>query len=158
MPTSAKVIIFILAAAALLYGGFRYNKKIEQKTGEDSLAQQQQVEQEKQKIMEKLIIEDERPGSGAVAEKGNTVTVNYRGTFADGKQFDSSYDRGTPFSFVLGTGLVIEGWDQGVAGMKVGGKRNLTIPPELAYGPQGNSVIPPNSTLHFSIELLDVKK
>lgn len=106
-----------------------------------------------------LKIVDEVVGTGAEAIAGKLVTVNYTGTLSDGKKFDSSYDHGQPFSFVLGAGQVIQGWDEGVAGMKVGGKRELTIPPELGYGNQnvGNGLIPPNSTLIFEVELLDVK-
>ncbi len=103
-------------------------------------------------------IEDVREGDGAVAKKGNTVSVNYLGTLAsNGSKFDSSYDRNEPFSFKLGSGQVIEGWEKGIEGMKVGGKRILTIPPEKAYGPDGAPpVIPPNATLKFEVELLGV--
>ncbi|OGG38247.1 peptidylprolyl isomerase [Candidatus Jorgensenbacteria bacterium RIFCSPHIGHO2_02_FULL_45_20] len=106
-----------------------------------------------------LIIEDEIVGTGTEAIPGRTAVVNYIGKLTDGKKFDSSYDRGEPFSFTLGAGQVIRGWDEGVLGMKVGGKRKLTIPPELGYGAQdiGNGLIPPNSTLIFDVELLDVK-
>ena len=105
-----------------------------------------------------LKIEDEVLGTGAEALAGKKVTVNYVGTLTDGTKFDSSYDRGTPFSFTLGAGEVIKGWDQGVAGMKIGGKRKLTIPPELGYGPTGaGGVIPPNATLVFEVELLKVE-
>ncbi|MBI5650725.1 MAG: FKBP-type peptidyl-prolyl cis-trans isomerase [Chloroflexi bacterium] len=105
-----------------------------------------------------LVIQDLQIGTGAEAKVGNRVTVHYRGTLTDGKQFDASYDRKEPFTFVLGAGQVIKGWDQGVAGMKVGGKRKLTIPPELGYGARGaGGVIPPNATLVFEVELLDVK-
>ena len=98
-------------------------------------------------------------GTGTEAVAGNTVTVEYIGTLADGKKFDSSKDHGQPFSFTLGAGQVIKGWDQGVAGMKVGGKRTLVIPPELAYGAEGtpDGSIPKNATLNFLIELLKVE-
>jgi FKBP-type peptidyl-prolyl cis-trans isomerase len=97
-------------------------------------------------------------GQGAEATAGKTVSVHYTGTLTNGKKFDSSLDRGQPFKFPLGAGRVIKGWDQGVAGMKVGGKRKLTIPPELAYGNQdvGGGLIPPNSTLVFEVELRGV--
>ncbi len=97
-------------------------------------------------------------GTGDEAVAGKKVTVNYVGTLTNGTKFDSSYDRATPFSFDLGIGQVIAGWDQGVAGMKVGGKRRLIIPPDLGYGTRGaGSVIPPNATLVFEIELLKVE-
>ena len=104
-----------------------------------------------------LKIEDVQEGQGAVAQAGHTVSVHYTGTLTDGSKFDSSLDRGQPFQFKLGAGQVIRGWDQGVAGMKVGGKRKLTIPPDMAYGAAGfPPVIPPNSTLVFEVELLGV--
>jgi FKBP-type peptidyl-prolyl cis-trans isomerase len=102
-------------------------------------------------------IEELVQGNGDEAVAGKKVSVHYTGTLTDGSKFDSSLDRGRPFDFPLGGGRVIKGWDQGVAGMKVGGKRRLTIPPELAYGERGfPPVIPPNSTLVFEIELLAV--
>ena len=103
-----------------------------------------------------LKIEDIEVGSGEEAVQGKKVKVNYEGRLISGTKFDSSYDRGTAFEFNLGTGEVIQGWDQGVTGMKVGGKRKLTIPPALGYGSADMGVIPPNSTLIFEVELLEV--
>lgn len=102
--------------------------------------------------------EDVVVGDGPVAEKGDTLTVHYVGTLPDGKVFDSSRDRNTPFNFTLGIGQVIRGWDEGFAGMKVGGRRVLIVAPDYGYGEQGVGTIPPNSTLIFEVELLDVKK
>jgi peptidylprolyl isomerase len=106
---------------------------------------------------EKLEMLDEVVGTGAEAVTGKSVTVNYLGTLINGTKFDSSYDRNEPFTFNLGAGEVIAGWDQGVNGMKVGGKRKLTIPPSLGYGAADMGVIPPNSTLVFEVELLKVE-
>jgi len=100
---------------------------------------------------------DEVVGTGEVAVAGKTVTVHYTGWLENGKTFDSSVSRGQPFSFHLGVGQVIKGWDEGVQGMKVGGKRKLTIPPNLGYGARGaGGVIPPHATLTFDVELLGV--
>jgi FKBP-type peptidyl-prolyl cis-trans isomerase len=105
-----------------------------------------------------LQISDIKPGTGDEATDGKKVTMHYTATLADGTKFDSSLDRDTPFSFTLGSGLVIAGWDIGVKGMKVGGVRKLVIPPHLAYGSRSvASVIPPNATLIFEIELLKVE-
>jgi FKBP-type peptidyl-prolyl cis-trans isomerase len=105
-----------------------------------------------------LQIEDITVGTGREAKAGETISVHYTGTLTDGTKFDSSRDRGTPFSFTLGAGQVIEGWDKGFAGMKVGGRRKLVIPGSMAYGPQGiPGVIPPNATLVFDVELLGVQ-
>jgi len=100
---------------------------------------------------------DEKMGTGTEAQVGNRVTVHYTGWLKDGQKFDSSIDRNQPFAFRLGSGEVIRGWDEGVAGMKEGGKRKLIIPPDLAYGPRGRPGIPPNSELTFEVELLKVK-
>ena len=108
--------------------------------------------------MNELKIEDLKVGDGAEAKAGQTVTVHYVGTLTDGTKFDASTDRNEPFTFKLGAGQVIKGWDEGVAGMKVGGKRRLTIPPSMGYGARGaGGVIPPNATLMFDVELLGVK-
>jgi FKBP-type peptidyl-prolyl cis-trans isomerase FkpA len=105
-----------------------------------------------------LVSEDIKQGDGAEAAAGSNVTVHYVGTLTDGKKFDSSRDRGKGFSFKLGAGQVIKGWDQGVAGMKVGGLRKLTIPADLAYGDRGfPPVIPAGATLVFEVELLEVR-
>ena len=102
-------------------------------------------------------MEDVIAGTGATAASGQKVTVHYTGWLTNGTKFDSSKDRGDPFVFPLGKGQVIKGWDQGVQGMKVGGKRKLTIPPEMGYGSRGaGGVIPPNATLVFEVELLGV--
>jgi FKBP-type peptidyl-prolyl cis-trans isomerase len=105
-----------------------------------------------------LVKEDIKVGKGPAAKKGDHVVVHYTGTLTDGTKFDSSRDHGTPFDFTLGQGGVIQGWDQGVPGMKVGGRRKLTIPGALAYGPHGSPPkIPPNATLIFDIELIAIK-
>jgi peptidylprolyl isomerase len=105
-----------------------------------------------------LQYEDIKVGDGVQPQAGQTVIVHYTGTLTNGTKFDSSRDRGQPFSFRLGTGEVIKGWDEGLSTMKVGGQRKLTIPPDLGYGARGaGGVIPPNATLVFDVELLDVK-
>jgi peptidylprolyl isomerase len=108
---------------------------------------------------DELVVEDIEEGDGAEAQTGDTVSVNYVGVLLDGgTEFDNSYDGGQPFEFQLGAGGVIPGWDEGVQGMKVGGRRQLVIPPQLGYGAQGSPPdIPPNSTLVFVIDLLSVE-
>ncbi len=105
----------------------------------------------------KLQIEDIKVGTGSAVTSGDTVVIHYKGTLTDGTKFDSSYDRGQPFETRIGVGTVIEGWDMGVPGMKVGGKRRLVIPPALGYGDADMGTIPPNSTLIFEVELVDIK-
>lgn len=114
-------------------------------------------EKGREEMSSELVIETLTPGAGDEAKAGQKVTVHYTGTLTNGEKFDSSKDRGKPFSFGLGAGQVIKGWDQGVAGMKVGEVRKLTIPSHLAYGERGfPPVIPPGSTLVFEVELLGV--
>ena len=128
--------------------------------------QKDEKKEEKEKMWTKtdsgLKYRDVKEGTGDKAEKGQTCVVHYTGWLwvddAKGKKFDSSKDRGQPFDFAAGAGDVIKGWDEGVVGMKVGGKRELIIPPDLGYGPRGaGGVIPPNATLFFEVELLKVQ-
>lgn len=105
-----------------------------------------------------LVIEEIECGDGEEAQKGDTLEVHYEGRLEDGTKFDASRDHGSTFEFQVGAGQVIQGWDEGLIGMKIGGKRKLTIPPELGYGAAGAPpAIPPNSTLVFEIELVDIK-
>ncbi|MES2767940.1 MAG: FKBP-type peptidyl-prolyl cis-trans isomerase [Bdellovibrionota bacterium] len=121
-------------------------------TQEKKDTQQKQIPEVKDLLMQEMAV-----GAGDEAKDGDTVKVHYRGTFMDGKEFDSSHSRSQPFEFKLGTKQVIEGWDIGVRGMKVGGKRILVVPPHMAYGDKGaGGVIPPNTPLKFEVELLEV--
>jgi FKBP-type peptidyl-prolyl cis-trans isomerase len=106
---------------------------------------------------ESLIVQELAIGTGEAAQVGDTLSVHYTGWLEDGTQFDSSVDRGTPFEFILGAGNVIAGWDEGLVGIQEGGKRKLIIPPDLAYGASGSGPIPPNATLTFEVELLEIK-
>lgn len=106
---------------------------------------------------DKLQITDEKIGTGSAVKKGDTIEINYVGTLADGTKFDASADHGGPFTTQIGVGQVIKGWDEGVIGMKIGGKRKLIIPPSLGYGSQAMGSIPPNSTLIFEVQLVTIK-
>lgn len=106
--------------------------------------------------VQRLVIDDVVLGTGEEVTTGDTISVHYIGSLQDGTQFDNSYTRGTPFTFEVGAGRVIQGWDEGVQGMKVGGTRMLVIPSELGYGAAGGGPIPPNSTLVFAVELLEI--
>ena len=142
------VILVLVVALVAFFAIQKSNKKTNTATGGGNMITTQSG----------LQYQDLVAGAGAEAVAGKSVTVHYTGTLQDGSQFDSSVDRNQPYSFTLGAGQVIPGWDEGVAGMKVGGKRKLVIPPNLAYGAQGYPpVIPANATLTFDVELLDVK-
>ncbi len=157
MNKAIQAVIFVVIVVAAIAGGNWYNERLERQNLERESAERAKVAVEQQKIMEQLKTEDVVVGNGVEAKAGNKVSVHYEGKLDDGTVFDSSYKRGQPFEFNLGAGEVIRGWDLGVAGMKVGGKRQLTIPPELAYGARAVGSIPENSTLHFTVELLGVK-
>jgi len=147
MKKSTLLIIIILVALAVVACLFLKNSNKGQGSNNNI------------KEIQGMKIETLKEGTGEEAKNGDTVVVNYVGILQDGTKFDSSIDRGTPFSFTLGIGQVIKGWDLGVSGMKIGEKRKLTIPPELGYGSQGaGGVIPPNSTLIFEVDLLEINK
>ncbi len=146
-----RTIVFLLVAVVVLYIGYSFIPS--KNSAQDEVA----VITNKNTTIEGMTIEDLKVGTGKTAEAGTMVSVHYVGTLTNGAKFDSSRDRGNPFTFALGAGQVIEGWDRGVVGMKVGGLRKLTIPPDLAYGNRAIGSIPANSTLVFEVELLDVK-
>ena len=166
-----KTVIGIAAALAVAIGGYVVWMKQNQTSSEDmhkstpsttqgtdSTAQGTTTTSPTAGSEKELKVEDLKVGAGDEAAPGKSVTVHYTGWLTDGKEFDSSRKSGQPFTFQLGAGQVIPGWDQGVAGMKVGGKRKLTIPSHLGYGEHGvGNVIPPNATLVFEVELLEVK-
>jgi FKBP-type peptidyl-prolyl cis-trans isomerase len=159
MKKATPIIIFIVLAVGIIWAAMWYNGKSDEQVRQAEEQAGAAAQQAQSQIMQNFKIQDVVVGTGAEAKSGDMVTVNYVGTLDDGTKFDSSYDRKQPFSFVIGatgSGAVIQGWNLGVAGMKVGGKRTLVIPPELGYGAQANGPIPANATLHFTVELLAV--
>jgi len=152
MPQKTLLIFLLILSIALLAQTKKAAKTADKKDGPTSVTGKPTT------TSSGLEYWDIKKGSGKLAEKGKKVSVHYTGWLTDGKEFDSSRDAGEPTQFDLGTGQVIKGWDEGIAGMKVGGKRQLKIPPALGYGSRGfGSSIPPNSTLVFDVELMDVK-
>jgi FKBP-type peptidyl-prolyl cis-trans isomerase len=148
---SKEDITLIIIIIFVIVGGFFLFSYPEEKLDKVS------SDQNDRKKMEEIKIEILKEGEGDVSKKGDKLTVHYIGTLEDGTKFDSSVDRGTPFEFNLGSGQVIQGWEQGMEGMKIGEKRKLTIPSNLAYGESGSSgIIPPNATLIFEVELLGI--
>lgn len=147
--TSIAVVIAVFIVLAL-FGGRQFLINM-------FSAEETNINANMENTTKQVQIKDTEVGAGVVAKAGKMVTVHYTGVFSDGKKFDSSRDRGTPFTFKLGAGQVIKGWDIGVEGMKVGGKRILVIPPELGYGANDYGPIPGNSTLIFEVELLKVE-
>jgi peptidylprolyl isomerase len=164
MPPARRPLLLVLALAALIAvaGCGSDSEEPASKSTPEAAATPERTKPEitvpKGKPPKKLVIKDIEEGTGKPAKAGDQVTVQYVGiSFLNGRQFDASWDRGEPFQFQLGSGSVIPGWDQGVEGMKVGGRRQLVIPPDLAYGPQGSPpTIGPNETLVFVIDLLSV--
>lgn len=154
-------LIVLVVVLGLIY--ITINKKVNAPTAETQLGQEANIDMENTQNIPGVKITILNEGTGEVAKSGDTVAMNYTGAFQDGNAFDSNVDpkfkHVEPFVFTIGAGQVIKGWDLGIAGMKVGEKRKLELAPEVAYGSQGaGSVIPPNATLVFEVELLGIKK
>lgn len=157
MKRTISFILFAVIAVVLIWFGAWYDSQSTASSNQMEFQQGQTAQQAQTNLMNELGIKDMVVGTGAVAQTGETVSVLYTGRLDDGTVFDASSLHGNqPFSFTLGAGTVIQGWDLGVAGMKVGGTRELTIPPGLGYGSRAIGSIPPNSTLHFTVQLLSV--
>ncbi|MFH1401812.1 MAG: FKBP-type peptidyl-prolyl cis-trans isomerase [Parcubacteria group bacterium] len=152
-------IIIIIILSVAVYFQIQDNKKMYEELGINQNNNMQESQNQNINPPEELKVETIKEGTGQAAENGDTVSVHYVGTFEDGTKFDSSIDRGEPFSFALGGGQVIRGWDLGVLGMKIGEKRKLTIPSDLAYGATGiPGAIPGGATLIFEVELLGINQ
>ena len=143
---------YIIGLVFILIAGAGISFYILTKKSKDEAVEPVEVTEQGELEIEDLVL-----GEGEEAVNGKIISVHYNGTLEDGTQFDSSYDRGEPFEFTLGEGMVIQGWEQGFAGMKVGGRRKLTVPSHLGYGESEVGNIPANSTLIFEVELLEVK-
>lgn len=157
----SKKAIYILVAVLVIISGYLFLSRGSTKEEiNESVKEESKMDTSTNNSTEsaKLIIEDIKLGEGREVKSGDTVVMHYLGTLESGTKFDSSYDRGEPFATQIGVGQVIKGWDEGVPGMKIGGKRKLTIPSELGYGARGaGGIIPPNATLIFEVELLEIK-
>lgn len=157
MKKALPIIVFVLLAVAIISLAVWYNNKSDEAMRAAQVQASAAAQQAQLQIMQNFKTKDITVGTGATAANGDTLNVLYTGTLDDGTVFDASSLHGNqPFSFVLGANKVIQGWDLGLVGMKVGGKRELTIPPELGYGAQPQQGIPANSTLHFTVQLLSV--
>ena len=158
MNKTASIVLFVVIAVAVIWGGVWYSGKMSQEDQQAQSAVGSQAIATQQTIMNNLKITEDIVGTGAAAQNGDTVSVLYSGSLDDGTVFDASSLHGNqPFSFTVGAGQVIKGWDLGLVGMKVGGTRELVIPSDLGYGANGaGGVIPPNATLHFTIQLLSI--
>jgi FKBP-type peptidyl-prolyl cis-trans isomerase len=150
------IAIILLGVIGFIFSSNKNPQEVDNQSIKQEVNNNRTQQEEIMEVTELQIV-DTTVGEGKEAILGKVVSVHYTGTLTDGTKFDSSVDRETPFQFTLGAGQVIQGWDQGVIGMKVGGKRTLTIPSDLAYGPTGRpGTIPPSATLIFDIELLNV--
>lgn len=158
MNKTISIILFIVLAAAVVGAAMWYNNRSDETMQQAQIAASVVAGQAQSDIMQKFKVNDVAVGTGAEAKTGDTVSVLYTGSLDNGTVFDASSKHGNqPFSFTIGIGDVIKGWDLGVVGMKVGGTRELTIPPELGYGADGYPpTIPANATLHFTIQLLSI--
>lgn len=153
-----KIAFLIIVTIFAVWGGNKINIYLDGVAATNAAAAADAKRQKEEEILSRLKIEDIVPGYGVAAKNGDILSVMYKGTLEDGKEFDSSYKTGKPYDFMLGQGQVIPGWDKGLVGMKVGGTRRLTIPYELAYGEAGRQgVIPGKATLIFVVELKDIK-
>lgn len=150
------IVVLVIGAVIVLFAGLYIFGAVRMPTSPSLPGESAENIETVMNQDEELKIEDIEEGTGETVESGDTVVIHYTGTLTDGTVFDSSVERGDPFQTQIGVGQVIEGWDKGVVGMKVGGKRKLTIPPSMAYGDQDIPGIPAGSTLVFDVELLEI--